>query len=277
MRLTAPAIAAMKGEKRVVSVTAYDAPTARLAEQAGVDFLLVGDSVAMVVLGQENTLEVTMDAMIHHCRAVVRGTRTTHVVLDLPFMSYQGGEDDAVRNAGRALKEGQAQSVKIEGGARLAPLVARLVDAGIPIMGHVGLRPQSVNQTGGFRTQGTDASSADEVISDAAAIAEAGAFAIVLEKIPSELAAHITAHVAIPTIGIGSGPGCDGQVLVLHDMLGMDEQFQPMHSKRYASLAVTIRDAIAAYVADVHEGRFPGEEHSVHASKDLAAHLRARG
>jgi 3-methyl-2-oxobutanoate hydroxymethyltransferase len=277
MRLTAPAIAAMKGEKRVVSVTAYDAPTARLAEQAGVDFLLVGDSVAMVVLGQENTLEVTMDAMIHHCRAVVRGTRTTHVVLDLPFMSYQGGEDDAVRNAGRALKEGQAQSVKIEGGARLAPLVARLVDAGIPIMGHVGLRPQSVNQTGGFRTQGTDASSADEVISDADAIAEAGAFAIVLEKIPSELAAHITAHVAIPTIGIGSGPGCDGQVLVLHDMLGMDEQFQPMHSKRYASLAVTIRDAIAAYVADVHEGRFPGEEHSVHASKDLAAHLRARG
>jgi 3-methyl-2-oxobutanoate hydroxymethyltransferase len=277
MRLTAPAIAAMKGEKRVVSVTAYDAPTARLAEQAGVDFLLVGDSVAMVVLGQENTLEVTMDAMVHHCRAVVRGTRTTHVVLDLPFMSYQGGEDDAVRNAGRALKEGQAQSVKIEGGARLAPLVARLVDAGIPIMGHVGLRPQSVNQTGGFRTQGTDASSADEVISDAAAIAEAGAFAIVLEKIPSELAAHITAHVAIPTIGIGSGPGCDGQVLVLHDMLGMDEQFQPMHSKRYASLAVTIRDAIAAYVADVHEGRFPGEEHSVHASKDLAAHLRARG
>jgi 3-methyl-2-oxobutanoate hydroxymethyltransferase len=277
MRLTAPAIAAMKGEKRVVSVTAYDAPTARLAEQAGVDFLLVGDSVAMVVLGQENTLEVTMDAMIHHCRAVVRGTRTTHVVLDLPFMSYQGGEDDAVRNAGRALKEGQAQSVKIEGGARLAPLVARLVDAGIPIMGHVGLRPQSVNQTGGFRTQGTDAASADEVISDAAAIAEAGAFAIVLEKIPSELAAHITAHVAIPTIGIGSGPGCDGQVLVLHDMLGMDEQFQPMHSKRYASLAVTIRDAIAAYVADVHEGRFPGEEHSVHASKDLAAHLRARG
>jgi 3-methyl-2-oxobutanoate hydroxymethyltransferase len=277
MRLTAPAIAAMKGEKRVVSVTAYDAPTARLAEQAGVDFLLVGDSVAMVVLGQENTLEVTMDAMVHHCRAVVRGTRTTHVVLDLPFMSYQGGEDDAVRNAGRALKEGQAQSVKIEGGARLAPLVARLVDAGIPIMGHVGLRPQSVNQTGGFRTQGTDASSADEVISDADAIAEAGAFAIVLEKIPSELAAHITAHVAIPTIGIGSGPGCDGQVLVLHDMLGMDEQFQPMHSKRYASLAVTIRDAIAAYVADVHEGRFPGEEHSVHASKDLAAHLRARG
>jgi 3-methyl-2-oxobutanoate hydroxymethyltransferase len=277
MRLTAPAIAAMKGEKRVVSVTAYDAPTARLAEQAGVDFLLVGDSVAMVVLGQENTLEVTMDAMVHHCRAVVRGTRTTHVVLDLPFMSYQGGEDDAVRNAGRALKEGQAQSVKIEGGARLAPLVARLVDAGIPIMGHVGLRPQSVNQTGGFRTQGTDAASADEVISDAAAIAEAGAFAIVLEKIPSELAAHITAHVAIPTIGIGSGPGCDGQVLVLHDMLGMDEQFQPMHSKRYASLAVTIRDAIAAYVSDVHEGRFPGEDHSVHASKDLAAHLRARG
>jgi len=276
MRLTAPTIAAMKGERRIVSVTAYDAPTARLAEQAGVDFILVGDSVAMVVLGQQNTLEVTMDAMIHHCRAVVRGTRTAHVVLDLPFMSYQTGEDDAVRNAGRALKEGKAQSVKIEGGAHLAPLVARLVDAGVPVMGHVGLRPQSVNQTGGFHTQGTDAASADEVIDDAVAVADAGAYSIVLEKIPSELAEHVTRSIDIPTIGIGSGPHCDGQVLVLHDMLGVDEEFQPMHSKRYASLAGTIRDAIGAYAADVREGRFPGEEHAVRASEELRAHLRAR-
>jgi 3-methyl-2-oxobutanoate hydroxymethyltransferase len=277
MRLTAPAIAARKGGKRLVSVTAYDAPTARLAEQAGVDFILVGDSVAMVVLGQENTLEVTMDEMIHHCRAVVRGTQSTHVVLDLPFMSYQTGEDDAVRNAGRALKEGKAQSVKVEGGARLAPLVARLVDAGIPIMGHVGLRPQSINQIGGFRTQGTDAGAADEVIADAAAIADAGAFAVVLEKIPSELAGYITGHIAVPTIGIGSGPRCDGQVIVLHDMLGMDEAFSPMHSKRYASLAGTIRDALSAYAGEVRDGSFPGEAQTVHATDALEAHLRKRG
>lgn len=275
MRLTAPAIAATKGRKRLVSVTAYDAPTARLAEQAGVDFILVGDSVAMVVLGQENTLEVSMDAMVHHCQAVVRGTETTHVVLDLPFMTYQTGEDDAVRNAGRALKEGRAQSVKLEGGESLAPLIARLVDAGVPVMGHVGLRPQSVNQTGGFRTQGTDPASADGVIADAVAVAQAGAYAMVLEKIPSELAAHVTARVAVPTIGIGSGPHCDGQVLVLHDMLGLDESFQPMHTKRYASLSGTIRDAIGAYAAEVREGRFPGDEHTVHASESLEAHLRS--
>jgi 3-methyl-2-oxobutanoate hydroxymethyltransferase len=242
-----------------------------------VDFILVGDSVAMVVLGQENTLEVTMDEMIHHCRAVVRGTQSTHVVLDLPFMSYQTGEDDAVRNAGRALKEGKAQSVKVEGGARLAPLVARLVDAGIPIMGHVGLRPQSINQIGGFRTQGTDAGAADEVIADAAAIADAGAFAVVLEKIPSELAGYITGHIAVPTIGIGSGPRCDGQVIVLHDMLGMDEAFSPMHSKRYASLAGTIRDALSAYAGEVRDGSFPGEAQTVHATDALEAHLRKRG
>lgn len=274
MRVSAPAIAAAKGVKRLVSVTAYDAPTARLAERAGVDFILVGDSVAMVVLGQENTLEVTMDAMIHHCRAVVRGTSTTHVVLDLPFMSFQTGEDDAMRSAGRALKEGQAQSVKVEGGARLAPLVARLVDAGVPVMGHVGLRPQSVLQTGGFRTQGTDVRSADAVLADAQAIAEAGAFAIVLEKIPSELAAAVTERIAIPTIGIGSGPRCDGQILVLHDLLGMDERFTPMHARRYASLATVIEDAIGAYAAEVRDGRFPGDEHTVRASEELAAHLR---
>lgn len=275
MRVMAPQVAAAKGRKRLVSVTAYDAPTARLAEEAGVDFILVGDSVAMVVLGQENTLEVTMDAMVHHCRAVVRGTETTHVVLDLPFMTYQTGEDDAMRNAGRALQEGGAQAVKLEGGQRMAPLVARLVDAGVPVMGHVGLRPQSVNQTGGFRTQGTDAASADAVLADAVAVAEAGAYAVVLEKIPAELAARVTARVGVPTIGIGSGPHCDGQVLVLHDMLGLDERFQPMHTKRYASLAGTIREAIGAYAADVREGRFPGEEHTVRATEALEEHLRS--
>jgi 3-methyl-2-oxobutanoate hydroxymethyltransferase len=276
-RLTAPEITAAKSAgRRLVSITAYDAPTARLAEQAGVDVILVGDSVAMVVLGQQDTLQVTMDEMIHHCRAVVRGAQRAHIVLDLPFMSYQTGEDDAVRNSGRAIKEGRAQSIKIEGGASMAPLVARLVDIGVPVMGHVGLRPQSVNQLGGFRAQGTDAAAADAVIEDALAVASAGAYAIVLEKIPAELAAHITAAVPVPTIGIGSGPSCDGQVLVLHDMLGMDEGFHPRHSKRYAELAGVIRSAVAAYADDVREGRFPASEHSMAANAELREHLRTR-
>jgi 3-methyl-2-oxobutanoate hydroxymethyltransferase len=276
-RLTAPEIRARKGDpKRIVSITAYDAPTARLAEQAGVDIILVGDSVAMVVLGQSNTLEVTMDEMIHHCRAVVRGTERAHVVLDMPFMSYQTGEDDAVRNAGRAIKEGRAQSIKIEGGSSVAPLAARLVDIGVPVMGHIGLRPQAVNQLGGFRAQGTDAHAADLVIADAVALAAAGVYAMVLEKIPAELAAYITAHVPVPTIGIGSGPECDGQVLVMHDMLGMDEGFHPRHSKRYAELAGVIRSAVSSYADDVRERRFPAAEQSVAASTELRDHLRSR-
>lgn len=276
-RLTAREVKAAKGAGTpLVAITAYDAPTARLAEGGNVDIVLVGDSVAMVVLGQPDTLAVTMDEMIHHCRAVIRGTQRAHVVLDMPFMSYQAGEDEAVRNAGRAIKEAHAQSVKLEGGARLAPLVARLVDIGIPVMGHVGLRPQSVNQTGGFRAQGTDAAAADTVIEDARAIAAAGAYAIVLEKIPAELAAYITSHVPVPTIGIGSGPDCDGQVLVLHDMLGMDDGFHPKHSKRYAELAGTIRSAISSYADDVRGRRFPGAEQSVAANADVREHLRRR-
>jgi 3-methyl-2-oxobutanoate hydroxymethyltransferase len=276
-RLTIPEIRAFKTRKhRLVALTAYDAPTARLAEQAGVEILLVGDSVAMVVLGQATTLEVTMDEMIHHCRAVIRGSQRAHVVLDMPFMSYQTGEDDAVRNAGRAIKEGGAQSIKIEGGSRLAPLAARLVDAGVPVMAHIGLQPQSVNQLGGFRAQGTDAKSADAVINDAVTLAEAGVYAMVLEKIPSELAEYITRHVPVPTIGIGSGPHCDGQVLVTHDMLGMDDGFHPKHSRRYVTLATIIRDAISEYADDVRTGRFPGPEHSVAANEELRAHLRNR-
>jgi 3-methyl-2-oxobutanoate hydroxymethyltransferase len=276
-RLTAPEVKAAKGTRSpLVAVTAYDAPTALLAEGGGVDIILVGDSVAMVVLGQPDTLSVTMDEMIHHCRAVVRGTQRAHIVLDMPFMSYQAGEDDAVRNAGRAIKEGHAQAVKVEGGARVAPLVARLVDIGIPVMGHVGLRPQSVNQLGGFRAQGTDAKAADAVIEDAQTVAAAGAYAIVLEKIPSELATHITSHVPVPTIGIGSGPDCDGQVLVLHDMLGMDEGFHPKHSRRYAELAGTIRSAISSYADDVRGRRFPGAEQSVAASAELREYLRGK-
>lgn len=276
-RLTAPEIRAAKGTRqRLVTITAYDAPTARLAEAGGVDIVLVGDSVAMVVLGHQDTLSVTMDEMLHHCRAVIRGTQRAHVVLDLPFMSYQTGEDDAVRNAGRAIKEGHAQSVKLEGGVRMAPIVARLTDIGIPVMGHVGLQPQQVNQVGGFRAQGTDARTADQVIEDARAIADAGAYAIVLEKIPTELAAYITANVPVPTIGIGSGVDCDGQVLVWHDMLGMDEGFHPKHSRRYAELAGVIRSAVASYAEDVRAGHFPTDEQSVRASTELREHLRSR-
>jgi 3-methyl-2-oxobutanoate hydroxymethyltransferase len=275
-RLTVPEIKATKGNRRLVSLTAYDAPTARLAEQAGIDVLLVGDSVGMVVLGHDTTIAVTMDEMLHHTRAVVRGSERAHVVLDMPFMSYQGGEDDAMRNAGRALKEGGAQSIKLEGGARLAPLVSRLVDAGIPVMGHVGLRPQSVNQVGGFVTQGRDVDSADQVIADAKALTEAGVYGMVLEKIPAELAAYITRVVAVPTIGIGSGAGCDGQVLVVHDALGYNDGFHPRHARKYLSLAGEIRDALKEYAGDVREGRFPSAEHSVSATAELAEHLRTR-
>ena len=276
-RLTIRELGALKGKgERLVALTAYDAPSARLADAAGVDLLLVGDSVAMVVLGMPNTLEVTMDEMIHHCRAVARGSERAHVVLDMPFMSYQTGDDDAVRNAGRALKEGGAQSIKLEGGVKIAPVVERLVDIGIPVMGHVGLRPQAVHQVGGFRTQGTDAQSADAVIADAEAVAAAGAYAMVLEKIPAELAEFITHHVQIPTIGIGSGPHCDGQVLVLHDMLGFDARFHPKHSKRYASLDTVITDAVRRYAGEVRDGSFPGAEQSVSAGDALRDHLRAR-
>ena len=275
-RLTVPEIKATKGNRRLVSLTAYDAPTARLAEQAGVDLLLVGDSVAMVVLGHDTTIAVTMDEMLHHTRAVVRGSERAHVVLDMPFMSYQGSDDDAMRNSGRALKEAGAQSVKLEGGARLAPLVARLVDAGIPVMGHVGLKPQSVNQVGGFTTQGKDIASAEQVIADAKALADAGVYGMVLEKVPAELGAYITRVVAVPTIGIGSGGGCDGQVLVVHDALGYIDGFHPKHARQYLSLAGQIRDARKEYAGDVREGRFPGAEHAVSAAPELADHLSKR-
>jgi len=276
-RLTVPEIKATKARgERLVSLTAYDAPTARLADLAGVDILLVGDSVAMTVLGHPNTLAVTMDEMIHHCRAVVKGSESAHVVLDLPFMSYQTGEDDAMRNAGRALKEGEAQSVKLEGGMRSAPIVARLVDAGIPVMAHIGLTPQSVHQLGGYPAQGKDAESADTLIADAEALAAAGAYAVVLERVPIELAEYVTRSIAIPTIGIGSGPHCDGQVLVIHDLLGLDERFQPKHAKQYMSLAGPIREAIAVYVGEVRDGRFPEAGHSLRASDALRDHLEKR-
>jgi 3-methyl-2-oxobutanoate hydroxymethyltransferase len=257
--VTIPDFAAWKSQRRRISVlTAYDFPTARLLDGAGVDCLLVGDSLGTVVQGWETTLRVTLDQIIYHAEMVARAARRALVVADLPFLSYQVSPRQAVRSAGRVLKETDCQAVKLEGGARMAATIRALVDAGIPVMGHVGLQPQAVRRLGGYKVQ----RSADEILADARAAADAGAFAVVLECIPSRLAGRITEEVPIPTIGIGAGAHCDGQVLVVHDMLGLIEQFRPRFVRRYAELGPQIRAAVAAYVADVAEGRFPGEVES---------------
>jgi len=257
----------MKAEgERIAMVTAYDASFARLCDQAGADILLVGDSLGMVIQGQDNTLAVTMDEMIYHCRSVARGVEATSgramIVGDLPFMSYQSAEDEAMRNAGRLIKEGKAEAVKLEGGAEYASLVRKMARIGIPVMGHIGLTPQSVHALGGFKVQGREAGQAAQLKADALALAEAGAFALVLEGMPRELAAEITAALPIPTIGIGAGPECDGQVLVLYDLLGMNEEFRPRFVKRYENFAVRVRTAVDTYISEVRSGEFPGTEHS---------------
>ncbi len=254
-----PDFAAWKSQRRRISVlTAYDFPTARLLDAAGVDCLLVGDSLGTVIQGWETTLRVTLDQIVYHAEMVARAARRALVVTDLPFLSYQVSPKQAIRSAGRILKETNSQAVKLEGGASMAVTIRSLVDAGIPVMGHVGLQPQSVRRLGGYKVQ----RSGDEILADAQAVAAAGAFAVVLECIPSSMAARITEQVPIPTIGIGAGPKCDGQVLVIHDMLGLIEQFRPKFVRRYADLGQQIRSAAAAYVADVAEGRFPGEVES---------------
>jgi len=250
-----------RGEK-IAMITAYDFPSARLVEQAGVPLILVGDTLGMVLLGYETTIPVTMEDMLHHVKAVVRGTQRAFVVADMPFMSYQAGPEEALRNAGRFLQEGGAQAVKLEGGVVVADTVRRLVDAGIPVMGHIGLTPQSVHQFGGWKVQGKTHQAAIRLMNDALALERAGAFAVVLELVPAPLARLITKRLRIPTIGIGAGPDCDGQVQVYHDLLGLFEAFVPKHARRYANLADAVRDAVGAYVADVREGRFPTEEHS---------------
>ncbi len=262
-RISITDLKAMKkrGEK-IVMLTAYDYPSARLVEEAGVPLILVGDSLGMVVLGYDSTIPVTMDEMLHHVRAVARGTKRAHVVADMPFMSYQAGPQDALRNAGRMLKEGGAQSVKLEGGLRVAETVRLLVEAGIPVMGHLGLTPQSVNQFGGYKVQGKTPAAAVKLVSDAVALEQAGAYAIVLETIPAQLARVITERVSIPTIGIGAGPDCDGQVQVFHDMLGLFTDFVPRHAKRYAAVGESIVGAVRRYAAEVKEGRFPSERES---------------
>jgi 3-methyl-2-oxobutanoate hydroxymethyltransferase len=251
-----------RGERLVV-VTAYDYPSARFVDAAGVDALLVGDTVGMVVLGQENTLPVTVDTIIHHLRAVGRAQPKALIIADLPFLSYQVSTEDAMRNAGRLLQEGGAAAVKLEGGRRSAQTVARLVEAGIPVMGHVGLTPQSTHAMG-RRIQGRSPERARELLDDALALQEAGAFSLVLETVPSEVSRVITAELVIPTIGIGAGPHCDGEVQVFHDLLGLYDRFVPKHTRQYAQLGRTITDAIAAYAADVRSGVFPAEENTFH-------------
>ncbi|MGC8666998.1 MAG: 3-methyl-2-oxobutanoate hydroxymethyltransferase [Chthonomonadales bacterium] len=248
-----------RGEK-IVMLTCYDYPSARLLDEAGIDILLVGDSVGDNVLGYENTLPVTMDEMIHHSAAVTRGSRRAMVVADMPFLSYQASVEDALRNAGRLMKEAGVHAVKLEGGAFIAPTVRALVSSGIPVMAHVGFTPQSVYQLGGYRIQGRGDEGAQNLLADAAALEEAGAFAIVLELIPPDVAGRITQAVAIPTIGIGAGPHCDGQVLVFHDVFGYSTRRPLRHVRRYAELADTIRDAATRFAADVRNGEFPAAE-----------------
>jgi 3-methyl-2-oxobutanoate hydroxymethyltransferase len=262
-KVTVNTLAKLKAEQRKISMlTAYDASFARLIDQAGADIILVGDSLGMVVQGGGNTLPVTMDEMIYHCRSVVRGTERAQVVGDMPFMSYQASLEDGIRNAGRLVKEGGVEAVKLEGGADYAELASRLAKIGIPVMGHIGLTPQSLHAMGGFKVQGRSEVQAKKILADARALEEAGCYAIVLEGIPRELAAEITSVLSIPTIGIGAGVHCDGQVLVIYDLLGMNEEFRPKFVKRYDNLAVRIRTAVEQYITEVRNEQFPDDEHS---------------
>ncbi len=247
----------------ITMLTAYDYPTAMAMDKAGVDSILVGDSLAMVVLGYENTLPVTMDEMLHHARAVARGAKSALLVGDMPFMSYQVSVEDAVRNAGRFLQNGGMDAVKLEGGRERADAVRAIVGAGIPVMGHLGLTPQSVHQLGGFRAQGKTASAAKRLLGDAKILEEAGAFSLVLEAVPARLAEYISKQISIPTIGIGAGAGCDGQVLVTHDLLGLFERFTPKFVKQYANFHAEMNKAFTDYIDDVESRRFPAAEHTV--------------
>ena len=259
--------------KRIAMITAYDYTSARIVENAGVDIILVGDSLGQVVLGYDSTVPVTMEDMLHHIKAVARGTNMVHIVGDLPFMSYQASESDAIRNAGRLLKEGGAQSVKLEGGKYIAKTLRRIVRAGIPVMAHIGLTPQAVNQLGGYRIQGRTTKAAVELIEDAKTVEDAGAYAIVLEGVPSQLAQIVTERLTIPTIGIGAGVHCDGQVQVFHDMMGLYADFTPKHARKYAHLADAMHAAVSDYIHDVRERSFPSEDESFTLSAEVLAEL----
>lgn len=260
--LTAPDIKTTKGERKLTMLTAYDFPTAKLVDEAGIDMVLVGDSLGMVVLGYDDTIPVTLDEMAHHCRAVSRGVSRALVVGDLPFMSYETGPEQALASAGRLMKEGGVRAVKLEGGREVVPQTRALVQAGIPVVGHVGLTPQRIAELGGFKVQGKTAEAARIILEDAKALQAAGCFAVILEAIPAPMGRYITDALAVPTIGIGAGPHCDGQVLVIHDVLGLFERFTPRFVKRYATLAKDVREAVGRYKDEVERGAFPGDEHS---------------
>jgi 3-methyl-2-oxobutanoate hydroxymethyltransferase len=275
--LTAPGVRARKGSGTpLVMVTAYDAPGARIADEAGVDIILVGDSVAMVVLGYDDTLQVTVDDMAHHIGAVARGQRRALIVGDLPWMSYHVSVEDSVRNAAALVKAG-AHAVKLEGGAKRVPVVQAIVDAEIPVMGHIGLTPQSIHAMGGFKVQGRQADAARALVDDAHALTDAGCFAIVLEGVPDAVARMVTEAVPVPTIGIGAGRWCDGQVLVFHDLLGLEDRVLPKFVRRYASLKADAIAAMATYADDVRAGRFPDDGETYHLSDDVAEALGLYG
>jgi len=255
-----PDLIAQKGKEKIAVLTAYDAPSARILDAAGIDVLLVGDSVAMAVYGEPSTLTASLDALVRHTKAVSGATRRALVVGDMPFLSYQASPADAVRNAGRFLAEGGCGAIKLEGGRRVLPAVDAILSADIPVMGHVGMTPQSFRKFGGFKVQGKSAGAAEEILEDAVALDAAGCFAIVLECVPDALAERITATVSVPTIGIGAGPHCDGQVLVYHDLLGLSGDFRPKFVRRYAELAPVIEDAARRYLEDVKSGAFPSRE-----------------
>ena len=265
--VTVPGLLAAKGRERIAMLTAYDAPTAALLDAAGIDVLLVGDSVEMAVYGEKSTLTATMDSMIRHTRAVAGAARRALVVGDMPFLSYQADPAEAVRNAGRFLAEGACAAVKVEGGRRVLPAVEAILAADVPVMGHVGLTPQSFRKLGGFKVQGRETDSARDIVEDARALAKAGCFALVLECVPQTLAAEITAELPIPTIGIGAGPSCDGQVLVFGDAMGLTPDFQPKFVRRYADLAGTITEAAKEFAKDVRAGDFPNAEESFSGAK----------
>jgi 3-methyl-2-oxobutanoate hydroxymethyltransferase len=262
--------------KKITCLTAYDYPTAHLLDEAGVEILLVGDSLGMVVLGYDSTLPVTLEEMLHHVRAVRRGTKRALLVADMPYGSFHVSIDESIRNAMRLVKEGGAEAIKIEGGERRIELIARLVEADIPVMGHVGLTPQSVNALGGFHVQGKSADAARQLERDARAVESAGAFSVVLESVPRELAARITEKLRIPTIGIGAGPDCDGQVLVFHDLVGLTIGHKPKFARQYVNLAAEISRAAEAFCSDVRTASFPSDTESFHSPAELREQLPAK-
>jgi 3-methyl-2-oxobutanoate hydroxymethyltransferase len=264
-KITPVDIQAMKKDgKRIAMLTAYDYPTALLEDRAGIEIILVGDSLAMTVLGYENTLPVTMEAMIHHTKAVTRGAKYALIIGDMPFMSYNTSEKDAIFNAGRFMKEAGADAVKLEGGASVKETVRAIVRAGIPVMGHIGLTPQTISMLGGFKVQGKDAQAAQKIIDDALSLEDAGAFSVLLEAVPAPIAKRVTERLKVPTIGIGAGVHCDGQVLVVHDLLGLFDRFTPKFAKRYVNLSELMLKAFDSYRDEVMKGTFPTDQHSFH-------------